>query len=448
MTFSSPDSSVSGWRQERHSPTLSEVYRSVPIKHNWSFGRKLLAFAGPGSLVAVGYMDPGNWATSLAGGSAFGYTLLTVILLSNFIAIFLQALALRLGIVTGRDLAQACRDHFSKPVGVFLWLLCEIAICATDLAEVIGTAIALNLLFKIPLTIGVLLTALDVFLLLWLQRWGFRVLEAFIITLLLLIAACYGFNLILAQPVIGDVLRGYLPSSRVISNPDMLYIAIGILGATVMPHNLYLHSAIVQTRSFDETTAGKQEAVRFATWDSTLALMFALFVNSAILILAASVFHTTGHTEVVELQDAYHLLSPLLNTEWAAIAFGVALLACGLNSTATATLAGQIVMEGFLHIKLPPWVRRLTTRLVAVVPAIITILWIGEAGLGKLLILSQVILSLQLPFAILPLMIFVSDKQKMAEFAIPATAKIAGFAIGIVIIALNMIMLWNVFTHK
>lgn len=433
----------SGWRQALKAPSLSEVYRSVPIHLGDSFWRRLAAFAGPGYLVAVGYMDPGNWATSLAGGSAFGFQLLSVVLLSNFMAIFLQALALRLGIVTGRDLAQACRDHFSKPVSMVLWLLAEIAICATDLAEVIGTAIALQLLFHIPLPIGVMITALDAFLLLWLQHWGFRKLEALVIALLVLIAACFLYTLAQAQLGWGEILAGYWPSTDILHNPDMLYVAIGILGATVMPHNLYLHSAVVQTRQFEQRESGKREAIRFATIDSTVALMFALLINSAILILAAGVFNKTGHTQVVEIQDAYHLLEPLLGTGLAAIAFGVALLACGLNSTVTATLAGQIVMEGFLNIKLPPWLRRLLTRLIAVVPAAIAAFWFGASATAKLLIFSQVVLSLQLPFAIIPLLMFVGDRKKMKEFTIPVWVRVLGYAIAAVIISLNAFLLWN-----
>lgn len=437
-----------GWRRSSDTVSLSDVYRSIPINHSWPFWRKMLAFAGPGCLVAVGYMDPGNWATSIAGGSAFGYTLLSVILISNFIAIFLQALALRLGIATGRDLAQACRDHFGKVTSVFLWIVCEIAICATDLAEVIGTAIALNLLFDIPLSFGVFITALDVFILLGLQRLGFRVLEAFIVALLLLIAGCYGFTLLLAQPEWGAVLQGYFPSTQILTRPDMLYIAIGIIGATVMPHNLYLHSAVVQTRNFNTSGSGKKEAIKFATIDSTIALMFALFVNSAILILSASVFYMSGHREVVEIQEAYHLLTPLLNSHYASIAFGVALLACGLNSTVTATLAGQIVMEGFLNIRLPQWLRRLATRGLAILPAIFAILWFGEASLTKLLILSQVVLSLQLPFAIIPLLMFVYDRKKMKDFTISRNTMIFGSLIALMILGLNVVMLWNFFTSQ
>ena len=432
-----------GWRRERGRPTLSEVHRSIPVTEDTSFWRKLAAFAGPGYLVAVGYIDPGNWATSLAGGSAFGYSLLSVIMISNLMAIFLQSLAARLGIVTGRDLAQACRDHYPPPVAFALWVMCEIAICATDLAEVIGTAIALNLLFGIPLVVAVVLTVLDVIVLLWLQRWGFRKLEAFIVALLLVIALCYAYTLVLAQPDIGAVLAGYLPTPEVVTRPGMLYIALGILGATVMPHNLYLHSSVVQTRRFSENYAGRREAVRFATIDSTVALMFALFVNSAILILAAAVFHGAGVGEVAEIQDAYRLLTPMLGGAFASIAFAVALLACGLNSTVTATLAGQIVMEGFVEMRLKPWQRRLVTRLIAVLPAVIVAALFGDSGTARLLILSQVILSLQLPFAVVPLMMFVGDRRKMGPFAIALWTKIVGWFIAAAIVVLNVKLLWD-----
>lgn len=427
--------------------TLSDVYRTVPVHARGPFWQRLAAFTGPGYLVAVGYMDPGNWATDLAGGSAFGYALLSVILFSNLIAIFLQAVSLRLGIATGRDLAQASADHFNRPVRIFLWLLSEIAICATDLAEVIGTAIALNLLFKIPLIIGIIITALDVFLLLGLQRFGFRKLEAFVISLFVLIAICFGYNLWLAQPDMAEILRGFLPVREIITNHDMLYIAMGILGATVMPHNLYLHSAIVQTRSFAENPAGKRNAIRFASIDSFISLTFAFFVNCAILILAASVFHQSGHADVAEIGDAYHLLTPLLGSHFAATAFGIALLACGLNSTATATLAGQVVMEGFLNIRLPGWARRIITRSIAIVPAAITAIYYGESGTAKLLVFSQVILSLQLPFAIVPLLMFAADRKKMGEFTLPRWANITGALIAGVIILLNGILVWDFFKN-
>jgi manganese transport protein len=406
---------------------------------------KLFAFAGPGYLVAVGYMDPGNWATGIAGGSAFGYTLLSVILLSNLMAMVLQSLAARLGIVTGMDLAQACRAHYSRPVRYMLWLLCELAIIATDLAEVIGTAIALQLLFGIPLIWGVCLTALDVFLILALQKRGFRRLEAFVVSLLVIIAVCFFVELMLSQPSFAAIAAGLVPSTEIAVNPAMLFIAIGIIGATVMPHNLYLHSSIVQTRSFDPSEEGKRQAVRYATIDSCIALSFALFINASILILAASAFHSTGRTEVAEIQDAYHLLTPMLGAGIASTLFAIALLASGQNSTITATLAGQIVMEGFLDIRLPAWLRRLVTRLLAIVPAVIVAIIYGESGTAKLLVLSQVILSLQLPFAIVPLVRFTSDRAKMGVFANALWMKIAAWGISTLIIALNLKLLWDFF---
>ena len=424
--------------------SLPEVFRTVPVPHDARFWRKMGAFAGPGYLVAVGYMDPGNWATDLAGGSAFGYTLLSVILLSNIMAIVLQALAAKLGIVTGRDLAQACRDHYSRPVGIALWLLCELAIVACDLAEVIGTAIALQLLFGLPLVWGVCLTAFDVLLILFLQQRGFRLLEAFIIALLIVIAACFAYELFLSKPEWGAVLGGYVPKAEIVANPAMLYIAIGILGATVMPHNLYLHSAIVQTRAFDRTPQGRREAVKFATIDSSVALMLALFINSAILILAASAFHVAGRTDVAEIQDAYQLLTPALGVAAASTLFAVALLASGQNSTITATLAGQIVMEGFLAIRLPPWLRRLVTRMLAIIPAVTVAILYGESGTAKLLVLSQVVLSMQLPFAVIPLVYFTSDRAKMGEFANPAWLRIAAWTIAAVIVMLNVKLLLDV----
>jgi manganese transport protein len=433
-----------GWRRPAGRASLAEVYRSVPIRAGWSPLRKLLAFAGPGYLVAVGYMDPGNWATSLAGGSAFGYTLLSVVVLSSLMAMLLQALSLRLGIATGRDLAQACRDHYSRPAGLGLWVLCEIAIVATDLAEVIGTAIALNLLFGLPLLLGVVLTAADVLLILVLQSRGFRRLEAFIIALLAVIFVSFAFELVLSAPALGDVLRGILPSPEIVTDPAMLYIAIGILGATVMPHNLYLHSAIVQTRRYDLAEAGTREAIRLATVDSTAALCFALLINGAILILAASAFHEAGHHEVAELQDAYHLLAPLLGAPLASTMFAIALLASGQNSTVTATLAGQIVMEGFLDIRLPAWARRLVTRLLAIVPAIVMTALYGERGTAELLILSQVILSLQLPFAVVPLVQFTSDPAKMGAFVNPRWLQALAWTIAALIIALNLKLLFDV----
>ena len=396
-------------------------------------------------MVAVGYMDPGNWATDIAGGSKFGYTLLSVILLSNLMAIVLQALAGKLGIVTGRDLAQACRDHYSKPVSVVLWILAELAIAACDLAEVIGAAIALNLLFGIPLIYGVILTAVDVLLILFLQNKGFRYLEAFVIALIAIIGFCFVAELFLSHPAFGEVMKGFVPKTDIVANPEMLYIAIGILGATVMPHNLYLHSSIVQTRQFEQTELGKRQAIRFATWDSTIALFFALFINAAILIIAAAAFHETGHTNVEEIGEAYHLLTPLLGTTVASIFFGVALLASGQNSTLTGTLAGQIVMEGFLNIRLPSWLRRLITRMIAIIPAVIVIALYGDKGATDLLILSQVILSMQLSFAVIPLVKFTSSRKKMGEFANRLWLKIIAGVITVAIVILNAYLLYSTF---
>ena len=402
--------------------------------------RKVLAFAGPGYLVAVGYMDPGNWATDLAGGSQFGYTLLSVVLLSNLMAVLLQGLASKLGIVTGRDLAQACRDHYSKPVSVALWLMCEIAIAACDLAEVIGSAIALDLLFGIPLPIGVFITALDVLLLLYLQNRGVRVLEALVIVLLATVGVCFAFELFLSRPDVGAVMHGFVPSPDIVRNPAMLYLAIGILGATVMPHNLYLHSSIVQTRKYAETSEGKREAVRYAFVDSTIALTMALFINAAILIVAAATFHTSGHHGVAEIQDAHKLLTPLLGAG-ASTAFALALLASGQNSTITGTLAGQIVMEGFLDIRVRPWLRRLVTRLIAIVPAALVAIFGGVSGTAHLLLFSQVVLSLQLSFAVFPLVMFTSDRDKMGRFANPPLLKALAYLVAGVIAALNLLLL-------
>ncbi|HEX6628732.1 MAG TPA: Nramp family divalent metal transporter [Gemmatimonadaceae bacterium] len=433
-----------GWRHARTAPSLVEVYRSVPVGgKNW--WRKAAAFAGPGYLVAVGYMDPGNWATDLAGGAQFGYTLLTVILASNLMAILLQGLASKLGIVTGRDLAQACRDHYSKPVGFLLWIACEIAIAACDLAEVIGTAIALNLIFGIPIAYGVVITALDVLLVLYLQNKGFRLLEALVIALIATVGACFLFEIILSQPPFAEVMRGFLPSTQVVRNPAMLYVAVGILGATVMPHNLYLHSSIVQTRQYEETVSGKREAVRFAFIDSTIALSFALFINAAILIIAAATFHTSGHAEVGEIQDAYKLLTPLLGAG-ASTVFALALLASGQNSTLTGTLAGQIVMEGFLNIRLRPWLRRLITRAIAIIPAAIVAIMYGESGTARLLVLSQVILSMQLSFAVFPLVRFTSEHAKMGEFTNPLWLKLLAYAVAFIIAGLNIWLLFQFFT--
>ncbi len=422
----------------RKSSTLPEIYRSVRVPHDASAARKMFAFAGPGYLVAVGYVDPGNWATAIAGGSAFGYTLLSVVMLANLMAMVLQALSARLGIATGRDLAQACHDHYSPPVAFALWMLAEMAICATDLAEIIGTAIALNLLFGVPLVWGVTITVADVLLILMLQARGFRYMEAFIIALLLVIAGCFAVEIVLSQPQWAKVAAGFIPSPEIVTNPAMLYVAIGILGATVMPHNLYLHSALVQTREFDESVAGRREAIRYATIDSTVALAFALLINAAILIVAAAAFHAHGQTQVVELQDAHKLLAPLLGAGIASVLFAVALLASGQNSTITGTLAGQIVMEGFLDLRLKPWLRRLVTRLVAIVPAMWVTLHYGASGMAQLLVLSQVILSLQLPFAVIPLIKFTSDRAKMGELASPAWLTALAWGMSVLIVLLNV----------
>jgi len=406
-----------GWRRAVTRPSLPEVFSSLPVPTSATFLRKLLAFAGPGFLVAVGYMDPGNWATDLAAGSRYNYTLLSVIMISNLMAILLQSLAIKLGVVTGRDLAAACRDHFSRPVNIVLWVAAEIAIAACDLAEVIGSAIALNLIFHIPLLLGVCLTALDVLIILFLQQRGFRFLEALVVTLVATVSVCFGLEILFSKPSLVGLAHGFfVPSPQILRDPGMLYIAIGILGATVMPHNLYLHSAIVQTRAFARTSEGKREAIRFSTIDSTIALTIALLVNAAILIVSAASFYRNGYHQVAEIQDAYKLLTPLLGVTGASTVFALALLASGQNSTLTGTLAGQIVMEGFLNIRLRPWLRRLVTRSLAIIPAVIVTAVSGEAGTAKLLVLSQVILSMQLSFAVFPLVMFTSDKQKMGEF--------------------------------
>ncbi|MDQ8158436.1 MAG: Nramp family divalent metal transporter [Gemmatimonadota bacterium] len=429
-----------GWRQARLAPSLAEVHRSVEV-NGATWIRKLMAFAGPGYLVAVGYMDPGNWATDLAGGSRFGYTLLSVILLSNLMAVLLQGLASKLGIVTGRDLAQACRDHYPPRVAFSLWVLCELAIAACDLAEVIGSAIALNLLFDIPLPWGIALTALDVMIVLYLQNKGFRMLEALVIALVAVVGGCFLFELFISRPDMTAVARGFVPTTDIITDPQKLYIAIGILGATVMPHNLYLHSSIVQTRKYAENAEGKREAVRFAFIDSTIALSFALFINAAILIVAAATFHTTGNTEVAEIQDAHKLLTPLLGVAGASTVFALALLASGQNSTLTGTLAGQIVMEGFLNLRIRPWLRRLITRAIAIVPAAGVAIFYGESGTAKLLVFSQVILSLQLSFAVFPLVRFTSDRVKMGEFVNSTALRIAAYTVAGVIASLNIWLL-------
>lgn len=437
--------SEAGWRQDSLDLSLADVHGSVDAQKGGSKLRRMMAFAGPGYLVAVGYMDPGNWATSLAGGSKFGYALLTVALLSNLMAVVLQALCARLAIASGRDLAQACRDAFPRYVSVPLWALAEIAIIATDIAEVIGTAIGLNLIFGMPLELGVLLTALDVFLILYLQRLGFRWIEALVITLLGVIAFCFGFQIILADPDWGGVIRGFLPTTDIVRDPDMLYLALGILGATVMPHNLYLHSGIVQTRKYGKTLPEKREALTFATIDSTLALTFALLINASILILAAAAFHAHGKTDVVELGDASSLLAPLLGMAIAPTLFGIALLCCGINSTVTATLAGQIVMEGFLQIKLKPWIRRAVTRGLAIIPASIVTIWFGDKGTSELLILTQVVLSLQLSFAVFPLVMFTADKAKMGALVAPRWLSVIAYIIAVAIALLNVKLLSDIF---
>ena len=448
MSAITPPQELTGWRYPRTHPSLPESHATVLVpsgNRGLSFVRKALAFAGPGYMVAVGYMDPGNWATDLAGGARFGYTLLSVILLSNLTAILLQSLALKLGIVTGRDLAQACRDHYSRRASFVLWILCEIAIAACDLAEVIGSAIALNLLFGIPLIWGVCLTAMDVLLILLLQHKGFRWLEAFVITLVVTIGVCFAAELVMAKPSVAAIVGGLVPSPQIVTNPAMLYIAIGILGATVMPHNLYLHSSIVQTRRIGKDEASKREAIRFATFDSTVALLFAFCINAAILILSAATFHFSGNQEVAEIGEAYRLLTPLLGATAASTLFAVALLASGQNSTITGTLAGQIVMEGFLDIRLPAWLRRLITRLIAIVPAVIVTALYGEKGTGALLILSQVILSLQLSFAVVPLVQFTSERRKMGVFTNGPVLRTAAWVVAAVIIGLNGWLLLGTF---
>lgn len=439
------NSNPKAWRRERSADSLPEVFSSINIPKNAGFWRKLMAFTGPGMMVAVGYMDPGNWATDIAGGAQFGYTLLSVILISNIFAIILQHLSLKLGIVAERDLAQACRDHFSPTVNFILWVLCEIAIAACDLAEVIGSAIALNLLFGIPLTWGVVITVVDVFLILFLQAKGFRVIESIVAGLIFIILGCFAYEIILSKPDIFPILSGLVPQKEVITNPSMLYIAIGILGATVMPHNLYLHSSIVQTRNYERTSEGKKEAIKFATIDSTVALLLAFFINAAILIVAAATFHTTGNRDVADIHDAHKMLAPILGTTLASIFFAVALLASGQNSTLTGTLAGQIVMEGFLNIRLKPWLRRLVTRLIAVIPALIMTIIYGERGTTDLLLLSQVILSMQLSFAVVPLVMFTGSKLKMGEFANKLWLKILIWIIAFIIIILNLYLLYETF---
>ena len=434
-----------GWRRDAVHVSLPEVHRSILVPTTASFWRKLIAFSGPGFLVAVGYMDPGNWATDLSGGAKFGYALLTVVMISNFMAILLQHLCIKLGVATGRDLAQACRDHYSTLTVWSLWILCEIAIAACDLAEVVGSAIGLQLLFGLPLVWGCIITALDVLAVLYLQTKGFRYIEALVITLIVTIGSCFAAELIFSQPNLTGVMLGFVPGPRIVVNQEMLYVSIGILGATVMPHNLYLHSSIVQTRRFEQTPKGKREAIKFATIDSTVALMFALFINGAILVLAASAFHWSGHQDVAEIQDAYKLLSPLLGVGVASILFAVALLASGQNSTLTGTLAGQVVMEGFLNFRITPWLRRLITRAVAIIPAVLVIGIFGESKTTQLLVASQVVLSMQLGFAVWPLMRFTGEKTKMGEFANRLWLKILGWTTAGVIIVLNAKLLFDTF---
>ncbi|MFT8781553.1 Nramp family divalent metal transporter [Acetobacter syzygii] len=424
--------------------SLPEAFASVRVpQDNTHWMRRFLSYVGPGYMVSVGYMDPGNWATDLQGGAQFGYTLLSVILLSNFMAILLQALSARLGIATGLDLAQACRLRFHPAVNFLLWVACELAIIACDLAEVIGTAVALQLLFHIPLLVGALISSLDAVLILFLMNRGFRYLESFIIGLLAIIALCFGVQLVAAAPPFGAILSGLKPSVEILTNSQMLYIAIGIIGATVMPHNLYLHSSIVQSRAYDRTEKGRKDALRWATWDSSIALMLALFINAAILIVAAAAFHTTGHQDVAEIEDAYHLLSPLLGMGIASTLFGLALLAAGTNSTITGTLAGQIVMEGFLHIRLPHWARRLLTRGLAIIPVVFATAIYGSSSVGQLLMASQVVLSMQLPFAVIPLVLFVSNRKLMGPFVISRPLMVFSWLVAGVILVLNFKLLYD-----
>ena len=432
----------SGWQRALTIPSLPEAHRTIPIQPNLSWFRKILAFAGPGYLIAVGYMDPGNWATDIGGGSKFGYTLLSVVLLSSLIAMFLQALSAKLGIAMGRDLAQACREHYSRPTAIFLWIVCELAIAACDLAEVLGSAVALKLLFGLPLLLGVVITAFDVLLVLALQGRGFRIIEAFVITLIGTIGLCFAYEIFFARPLWLEAAHGFIPRLEILRNKEMLYIAIGILGATVMPHNLYLHSSIVQTRAFGENEKGRREAIKYSTLDSTVALVFALFINAAILVLGAAAFHTRGLNEVADIAEAYKLLSPVLGVSLASTLFALALLASGQNSTLTGTLAGQIVMEGFLQMRLKPWIRRLITRVIAILPAVLVIGFAGERKLTSLLILSQVVLSFQLPFAVIPLVQFTSNRSKMGLFVNSRVTTVAAWLVAAVILFFNGELLW------
>ncbi|MEY2792929.1 MAG: hypothetical protein RJA76_921 [Bacteroidota bacterium] len=433
------------WHSEKKENTLREVFGSIPVPEGKGFWKTLRAFMGPGFMVAVGYMDPGNWATDLAGGASFGYTLLSVVLVSSVFAMVLQHLALKLGIATGRDLAQACGDAFSKPVTIFLWLICEIAIAACDLAEVVGSALALHLLFDIPILVGILITILDVFLILYFQNRGFKKLEAIVISMLSIITLCFAYELLISQPSIGEIVKGLIPSSTIITDSKQLYVAIGILGATVMPHNLYLHSSIIQTRAIGPQISQKVQAIKFATYDSTISLGFAFFINAGILILSAAAFHLSGNHHVADIRDAYLLLDPVLGDRFASTLFAVALLASGQNATVTGTLAGQIVMEGFLDLQIKPWLRRLLTRLLAIVPAFFVTLLYGESKINDLLIFSQVILSMQLSFAVIPLVMFTSDSSKMGQFVNSKTLQVGAWTISLIILGLNLYLLAQVF---
>jgi manganese transport protein len=429
--------------------SMPDIFSSVRISQSPHFWRRLLGFMGPGFLISVGYMDPGNWATDLAGGSRYGYTLLFVIMASNLMAILLQSLSIKLGVASERDLAQACREAYSRPVAIGLWLFAEVAIIACDLAEVIGSAIALQLLFSIPLTLGVLLTGADVLVVLLLQHKGFRYLEALVIVLIGTIAVLFGFEIFLSHPDWAPIVTNlFIPSKSMVTDPAMLYIAIGILGATVMPHNLYLHSSLVQTRDYPRTNEGKREAILFANIDSALALTLALFVNAAILIVAAAVFHRGGHPEVAEIGDAYKLLTPMLGVAGASTIFAIALLASGQNSTITGTLTGQVIMEGFLKMSLPGWQRRLITRSLAIVPAVAVTYLYGEQGTTNLLLLSQVVLSMQLSFAVFPLVIFTSDHRRMGQFVNGTWLKWVSYAVATLIAVLNLWLLVQTFTGR
>ncbi len=425
--------------------SLSEANASIAVPQTGSFWKKMAAYVGPGLMVAVGYMDPGNWATDIAGGARFGYTLLSVILISNLFAMILQHLSLKLGIATGMDLAQACREYFPKRVSMVLWFLAEIAIAACDLAEVLGSAIALNLLFHIPLSVGVVITTLDVLLILYFQNKGFRIIESIVGGLIAVVLMCFVYEVIVSHPEWSQVAGGLIPQKQVITNPGMLYVAIGILGATVMPHNLYLHSSIIQTRAYERTEEGRKSAIRFATIDSTASLGIAFFINAAILILAAATFHSTGNQHVADITDAHHLLDPLLGSRWASVLFAVALLAAGQNATITGTMAGQIVMEGFLNIQLRPWLRQLITRLIAIIPALFVAINYGEHGTSELLVFSQVVLSIQLSFAVIPLIIFTSKRDWMGRFANSRFLSVISWVIAAIIVVLNVYLLIDTF---